>query len=37
MSKMAPQSQVESAAFCLHFDDERLVTATDAIEVRLGV
>lgn len=30
---LAPQSEVESAAFCLHFDDERFVTATDTIEV----
>jgi hypothetical protein len=31
---LAPQSEVESAAFCLHFDDERFVTATDTIEAR---
>jgi WD40 repeat protein len=30
---LSPQSQVESAAFCLHFDDERFITATDSIEV----
>jgi len=33
---LSPQSQVESAAFCLHFDDERFITATDSIEVRQG-
>lgn len=34
LSEMVPKSEGGTPAFCLHFDDERLVTATDSIEVR---